>query len=109
MVVHHKKQLCEGGTNEPDNLVTLCYRCHNEYHEHCDTEDFDTWRQKPPFWIYSAIANGRNIGMIDKDGMDKAMSSMEEWWPIIADARMVRTPMEHEDYVKKNSSSWIDW
>lgn len=31
--VHHKEPVSEGGTNEPDNLVTLCKGCHKEKHQ----------------------------------------------------------------------------
>jgi|GEM_PF-2443301 len=32
--VHHKVSLSRGGTNDLDNLVTLCEDCHAEYHPH---------------------------------------------------------------------------
>jgi len=30
--VHHKIQLQDGGTNRPDNLITLCHECHKAIH-----------------------------------------------------------------------------
>ncbi len=30
--IHHKKPVAEGGTNAPDNLITLCFSCHQEIH-----------------------------------------------------------------------------
>lgn len=30
--IHHKKKVSEGGTNDDDNLVTLCVPCHAEEH-----------------------------------------------------------------------------
>lgn len=31
-LVHHKKPIAEGGTNETDNLQSLCNRCHGLIH-----------------------------------------------------------------------------
>lgn len=31
--VHHIKQRAHGGSNSPNNLVTLCKTCHNDYHK----------------------------------------------------------------------------
>ena len=33
LCVHHKKFLCNGGTNNPNNLVTLCLKCHASKHK----------------------------------------------------------------------------
>lgn len=33
LYVHHKKYLCEGGTNNPENLITLCAKCHAKAHK----------------------------------------------------------------------------
>lgn len=30
--VHHVKFVCNGGGDEPENLMTLCIRCHKEMH-----------------------------------------------------------------------------
>lgn len=32
--VHHKKRVCDGGDDNPDNLVTLCRECHKQMHRH---------------------------------------------------------------------------
>ena len=31
-LVHHKKPLSEGGTNDESNLMSLCYSCHEKEH-----------------------------------------------------------------------------
>lgn len=31
--VHHIQQRKDGGSNRPDNLITLCHTCHKKYHE----------------------------------------------------------------------------
>ena len=31
--IHHKKSVCEGGSNERSNLVALCRVCHEKEHE----------------------------------------------------------------------------
>jgi 5-methylcytosine-specific restriction endonuclease McrA len=34
LVVHHKKEFCKGGTNEPENLMAVCHSCHKKIHRH---------------------------------------------------------------------------
>jgi 5-methylcytosine-specific restriction endonuclease McrA len=31
--VHHKKWLCRGGTNDEDNMILLCHKCHKLQHK----------------------------------------------------------------------------
>ncbi len=40
--VHHKKPLAEGGTNDFDNLISLCQPCHSRIH----AERGDRWHRK---------------------------------------------------------------
>lgn len=30
--MHHIQPVVEGGTNEPENLIALCRKCHSEWH-----------------------------------------------------------------------------
>jgi len=30
--VHHRRKISEGGTNHPNNLITLCRSCHGNHH-----------------------------------------------------------------------------
>lgn len=104
MEVHHKVMIVDGGTNDPENLVVLCKNCHDEYHAHSESEPFDSWRQKPPLWAYAAM------GMfVDKSMRDEALTSLDELWPYIADKRMTSQPDQYKQYVKENSSNWVDW
>lgn len=32
MEVHHVKPVSKGGTNDPENLITLCWKCHKKRH-----------------------------------------------------------------------------
>jgi 5-methylcytosine-specific restriction endonuclease McrA len=32
--VHHKRELSQGGTNDPSNLISLCFSCHTDHHKH---------------------------------------------------------------------------
>ena len=32
--VHHIKFVCDGGGDEPENLITLCKKCHKERHKY---------------------------------------------------------------------------
>lgn len=47
--VHHIIERVYGGTNDLDNLITLCTHCHAEW-TWCQpaTLDFETWRGLPP-------------------------------------------------------------
>ena len=31
-LVHHKRKLSDGGTNDNENLMSLCHACHSYYH-----------------------------------------------------------------------------
>lgn len=45
--VHHIVSLSRGGTNEPDNLITLCETCHSEYHPHMQRTMTSSSRSQP--------------------------------------------------------------
>jgi len=40
--VHHKVPRADGGTNDPDNLITLCGNCHRAVHRHDRRRETDT-------------------------------------------------------------------
>ena len=42
-LVHHIRPLEEGGTNDPDNLMSLCAACHSRLH----SERGDRWGKHP--------------------------------------------------------------
>lgn len=48
--VHHVHAVGDGGTDEPENLVTLCKTCHLEWHvfERVCTIPFQEWVTYPP-------------------------------------------------------------
>ena len=33
-LVHHRKRIRDGGTNDYSNLIALCASCHGKYHAH---------------------------------------------------------------------------
>ena len=107
MEVHHIKSLIDGGTNDEDNLVTLCFECHEEWHRReCQEITFNDWMQEVPTYVYSAIGLGKD------QYLKKAMlCNIDEMWPAIKDRRMVTEPWtdENKQYVMKNSAKWIDW
>jgi len=41
--VHHLRRRSQGGTDLPDNLVTLCRTCHNRIHEHVAEAVAEGW------------------------------------------------------------------
>ena len=56
--VHHRIAVQDGGTNAIDNLVTLCARCHKEWHyvEEFYEIPFDEWRVMPPYHLLYGVA-----------------------------------------------------
>lgn len=50
--VHHIIPLADGGTNEYDNLIALCTRCHDEWHtiEGLGIE-LNRWLTIPPYYV----------------------------------------------------------
>ena len=109
MIIHHRKALIDGGTNDTDNLVVLCPECHKEWHEHIEETgaSFDEWLQKPPLRFYSALAMVQ-----DEIERNTYLANLEKEWVFIADKRMINQPFKDDkcrQYVKQYSSQWIDW
>lgn len=52
--IHHIQAVMDGGSDEDDNLITLCVPCHREWElaEMCMEISFDVWLSQPP---YSAL------------------------------------------------------
>jgi 5-methylcytosine-specific restriction protein A len=42
-LVHHKIKLTDGGTNDTENLQSLCQHCHERIHKH------DRWKKRVDF------------------------------------------------------------
>jgi hypothetical protein len=52
------------GSNEPENLITLCAVCHAEWHmvEMAATLAFETWLELPPYlFLLSLYMSDTNI------------------------------------------------
>ena len=111
MVVHHKKMLSHGGTNDDENLVVLCSKCHEEWHSYFDEDskrnaDFDEWVKTPPLWVYSAI------GLLKtKSERLNMFNELEDNWDNVKDQRMTEqtSKPEVQEYIKKYSKNWVDW
>ena len=108
MVIHHKIALIDGGSNDFDNLIVLCDRCHNEWHDYFDDgeHDFTDWLQRPPLRFYTAI------GMVkDKNKIEMFRYLEEQWWGI-KEARMISEPIKNKEciaYIENHKKEWIDW
>lgn len=107
--IHHKNSLIDGGTNDNDNLITLCKECHQEWHMKYDdgNHEFSSWLQKPPLWMFSAIAMNDDLEM-----RNKQFDYLENNWANIKDQLMITQPYKTDElkkYVKIHSSEWIDW
>lgn len=70
LCAHHIMAAMDGGDFTHSNLVTLCDRCHKEWHfaESVTTIQFDTWLQAPP---YLALLVGWQHGN-DREAIDAA-------------------------------------
>lgn len=73
--IHHKIELSLGGTNDYDNLIVLCKRCHDEWHnvEGIDGITFDKWMNIPPYFVlvYNMLSIERNIDSAEKEDILK--------------------------------------
>lgn len=51
--VHHIMALADGGTNDYNNLIVLCTRCHDEWHsiEGLNFIELDKWLKTPPYFV----------------------------------------------------------
>lgn len=54
MEVHHIISRLDDGTDDEDNLITLCNPCHEEWHslESRSTLPFEKWLEMPPLDIF---------------------------------------------------------
>ena len=57
--VHHIRQRKDGGSDRPDNLVTLCYECHRAWHE--GKKDMVTLSEDPGFKAATEMSTMRWI------------------------------------------------
>lgn len=58
--LHHIREWAQGGTHDPDNLDTLCNRCHAEWTWSAMVDDYAEWKRTPPgrwFEMIVAIAH----------------------------------------------------
>lgn len=44
--VHHKIPLSQGGTNDSNNLITLCIDCHKDQHPHMQKKTYKVKKRK---------------------------------------------------------------
>lgn len=56
--VHHVKPLCDGGTHDLDNLLTLCIMCHREWDLVDGMVGFNDFLDLPPVRLVAAMLLG---------------------------------------------------
>ena len=57
--VHHIRQRKDGGSNSPDNLITMCHECHRAWHE--GQKDMVTLSADPGFKAATEMSTMRGI------------------------------------------------
>lgn len=81
--VHHIHGILYGGTDEPENLATLCHVCHLEW-DVCESGlnlPFDEWVKMPPYILLFAMykfageQRSRSAGDI-RDEIDRSHAAL---------------------------------
>lgn len=108
MHVHHIVPIMDGGTNEESNLITLCWECHAEWHEHCEgTVEFGEWLHKAPGYAYAAV------GLLSPpEQKGESLAAIDKVWVYVKEKLMVTEPYQTEAYRKYTAThchSWVDW
>jgi 5-methylcytosine-specific restriction protein A len=64
--LHHKVALCDGGTNEYDNLIPLCSLCHHDWHRALEGNiSFDEFLQLPNVYEMATIMKQDPVILLD--------------------------------------------
>jgi predicted HTH transcriptional regulator len=73
--VHHETPVSEGGSDDLENLTTLCTSCHGEEHSHTDEEDYlEAIRAHSPA---STTEIAEEVG-VTRQGADYRLRQLEE-------------------------------
>lgn len=80
LAVHHIIAKADDGTDDLDNLITLCAACHEEWHslETRSTISFDIWLKMPPLDVFIAAFMGEWSNSVTSEQMKKNIEIMHE-------------------------------
>lgn len=81
--VHHIKERSDGGLDEENNLITLCYACHAEWHLlklHLYVT-FDEWVKVPPLRVVIQI-------LVNSKLNEFSLGDLKHYFKIIAQKEM---------------------
>ena len=82
---HHTNELREANVNDytislnPDNIMLIHYRCHNEIHER-----FGHVKQKQVFLVYGAPCSGKTTWVKDNAGKEDLILDIDNIWQMIS-------------------------
>ena len=86
--LHHIKAVMNGGDNDPDNLITLCYACHLEWGviEALDRVPFAAWLPLPTLEVFIDSFVGLDFSI----GAWPDNFTAKEWHEVICAIHMAR-------------------
>lgn len=75
--IHHIHQRTLGGSDEDQNLITLCHNCHREWHRH--EPQFEDWLTsiKPTIFLAAQLSDSHGLKFAE------VMSLMPPTWEMI--------------------------
>jgi len=75
--IHHIKPVCEGGTDDPSNLMMLCQKCHVAHHS--QNGDFKIWGQLGGVKTAQSMKSFRNLPQFrGEEGMIRFQKFIEK-------------------------------
>lgn len=78
--VHHIISMCDGGTDDSSNLISLCGACHEEWHalETRSLIPFDMWLRMPTLSIFITTFMGHWSDNVTAAQMKETISTVHE-------------------------------
>ena len=100
LIVHHKVELNEANVNDamvalnPDNVVCICFKCHNKVHDRFVTGHSASYRpaQKQVYIVYGSPCAGKSTWVSDVACEDDLIVDMDSIWQMVGVAQRYSKP-----------------